>query len=654
MSSRPTRYWLVGLTLWLAACLYACAASTPAVQSPTGKTAVGPAVVLYPSTQVPVYVEDLSLGSRSAPVTLVAFLDLQCPYCSSAWDTIEQLRAKYSDAQLRIVVKHLPLPFHEHAESAAQAVLSVQRQHGDLAAAALIGRVMRTHDNLTAASLREWAEQSTPVVDPNAPGARAFSLTVEEQIRRDQALAIRLGIDGTPSFRINGIGVEGALPAAEFEKLIDIELSQVKLLMAKGVLEGEVYANRVATNHQPVRVESTQAPEQDLTRWAVPVGSSPQLGPTLAPVVVVAFMDYECPFCSRGFSTLKQLRQLYPTQLRIVWKHRPLDFHEQAAGAAEFAVAVRKQKGDTAFWDITDRLFAHQTELSGATYEGLATEMGVDSSAWHQQAKTGILAGVLAADSDEADAFGVEATPQFFVNGLRVKGSRPIEEFQAIVDRELTAAATLKQSGIAEARLGEALVAAAKPAPEPASIDAAARLAEGPSIGPATAKVTIHAFSDYQCPFCQRADATVRELLAKYPKEVRFVWHDLPLEFHEHARAAATLAREVLAQKGNAAFFELNRVLFAKQADLSEQSLMKYASGLDLTEANLRAERREAAHADALARDKKLANELKITSTPTFIVGRYLLEGAQPMRSFERLIRLELAKLSAAKPTQKR
>ncbi len=629
--------------------------SSPMGPKSGGVTTVEPAIVLRPSDIIPVEAEDLSLGSRSASVTLVVFLDLECPFCGRAWDTVEQLQTKFGAAQLRVVVKHLPLGFHKHAVTAARHLLEVQRQHGDIAASAFLRRVLHDQERMDDTSLLQaWAAQSSPHPDPNAPSTRVFSLTVEEQLLRDQALATRLGIDGTPAFRINGIALEGALPAAEFEPIIERELINTQRLVAQGMPPGDVYANRVSTNHQPTRLEPARAPEQDETRWAVPVGNSPQLGPPAAPVTIVAFMDYQCPFCERGFLTLKRLREKYPSQLRIAWRHRPLDFHEQAQAASEFAIEVRKQKADAAFWDATEQLFSQQADLSSATYARIAAKLGIDVTAWHKHASQHDSDATLSADADVADAFGVEGTPQFFVNGLRVKGSKPIEEFARLIDRELAAAEALKQGGAPEARIGAALMAEARPAPEPPAIDPGIRLPEGPSTGPAKAPVTIHIFSDYQCPFCQRADVTVRSLLAKYPKELRLVWHDLPMGFHDRARAAATFSREVFAQKGEAAFFQVSGLLFEKQSDLSEASLLGYARAFGVREEPLDESRREQAHGKLVDRDRELAEKLHITGTPTFLVGRYLVEGAQPMRSFERLIRLELAKSRVPEPLKKR
>jgi protein-disulfide isomerase len=366
-------------------------------------------------------------------------------------------------------------------------------------------------------------------------------------------------------------------------------------------------------------------------------------------VTIVAFMDYECPFCQRGFLTMKELREKYRDDLRIVWKHRPLEFHEHAEAASRFAAVVRQQKGDAAFFTATERLFERQTELSDENYARIATALGIDDATWKRTVASSTVDDELAADSDLADDFAVSGTPHFFVNGLRVKGARPVEDFSTIIDSELARAAELRKNGTKPADIPTALLAQARPAAELVTIPSGAVLSSGPSIGPAKAPVSIHVFSDYQCPFCQRAEVTLRSVVTKYPKDVRVVWHDLPLGFHERARPAATFALEVRAQKGDVAFFKFNRMLFEKQDDLSQSALVSYAASLGLRTENLNEDRREQTHGPSIDRDAKLAGQLNISGTPAFVVDRYLVEGAQPARRFERLIRRVLAEQAAAK-----
>lgn len=639
--------WLFAIALMIG-----CAAPSQqrGVEQKGAVTRVAPAVILRPSEILPIYPEDFGVGSRSAPVTVVAFMDLECPYCARGYETISRIQKRFGADQVRIVVKHLPLPFHAHASRAARQLMELQRNQGDGVAAAFLERVFANQPELSEATLRNWAKQAAGVkTTEGTPAGRVFSVSVEEQLQRDAALAARLGIDGTPEFRINGISLTGALPEEEFERTIRNELDAVKQLVRQGMTEGDVYASRVTTNHKPKAAEeaASSTAQTDTIRWAIPLGNSPQLGPSTAPVTIVAFMDYECPFCQRAFETVKQLRAKYRDQVRVIWKHRPLEFHPHAAAASSLAILIRKHHGDEAFWNATDQLFAKQDALSDLAALPLVSALRLDLTQLQQRDFEKFRDQVLSADSDVADDFGVEGTPQFFVNGWRIKGARPIEDFSEVVDRELTAAQALKARGTKDSELYSALTADARPAPAPSTIAETASFPEGPSIGPAKAKVTIRVFSDYQCPFCRRAESTLNEVRKKYPGDVRVVWYDLPLSFHEHARSAATLAREVRARRGDEAFFNANHWLFEHQADLSEATLLEYARSVGIQADAVTETRREQSHGPTIDRDRKLAEDLHITGTPTFVVGRYLLEGAQPANRFERLIRRTLAEQPA-------
>src|SRR2546428_9709687 len=104
----------------------------------------------------------------------------------------------------------------------------------------------------------------------------------------------------------------------------------------------------------------------------VPVGGSPQLGPDDALVTLVVFSDFQCPFCARIEPTLAQLRDRYGADLRIVWKHNPLDFHTNAMPAAEATAEAFAQGGNPTFWALHDRLFANAPNLDRADIERAA------------------------------------------------------------------------------------------------------------------------------------------------------------------------------------------------------------------------------------------------------------------------------------------
>jgi protein-disulfide isomerase len=159
-------------------------------------------------------------------------------------------------------------------------------------------------------------------------------------------------------------------------------------------------------------------------------------GPVGALVTVVEFSDFECPFCKREASIMKQLLADYPEDVRLVWKDCPLPVHANAEPAAELARAARASQGDAGFWKAHDSLYESQSELGENLFRSIAKDLGLR---WERVAvdirgaRYGekIRAGV--ALSDRVD---VPATPTVFVNGRKLVGAQPYEKLRALVDEE--------------------------------------------------------------------------------------------------------------------------------------------------------------------------------------------------------------------------
>jgi protein-disulfide isomerase len=160
----------------------------------------------------------------------------------------------------------------------------------------------------------------------------------------------------------------------------------------------------------------------------------PIRGPARAPVTLVVFSDFQCPFCARVEPTLAQVRQAYGNQVRIVWKHQPLSFHTNALPAAEAAEAAREQGK---FWEFHDRLFANQQLLSRETYERHARELGLDMKRFRAALDTGKFRARVQEDQALANSVGAQGTPTMFVNGERVVGAVPFEQVKGAIDRAL-------------------------------------------------------------------------------------------------------------------------------------------------------------------------------------------------------------------------
>ena len=150
-----------------------------------------------------------------------------------------------------------------------------------------------------------------------------------------------------------------------------------------------------------------------------------------APVTLVEYGDFECPFCGRAEPVVRQLLNEFGNDLRYVFRHLPLsDVHPRAQLAAEAAEAAGDQG---AFWEMHDLLFDHQDALEPKNLVEYARELGLDVDRFTEQLRRHEHAGRIASDVDDADLSGVSGTPTFFVNGIRHQGAYDIETLTAAV-----------------------------------------------------------------------------------------------------------------------------------------------------------------------------------------------------------------------------
>lgn len=187
-----------------------------------------------------------------------------------------------------------------------------------------------------------------------------------------------------------------------------------------------IVARAPATVHlQPPRIEVSS--------------SGPSMGPADAPVTLIEFADFQCPFCSRALPVIRSLRERYPTQLRVVFKHLPLSsIHPRARPAAEASVCAEQQGK---FWEFHDRVFQNASALADEDLRGHASQLGLDLAAFDACLQGTEHAARISADLTEAAAAGISGTPAFVLNGVLVRGLQPPDAFAAMIDRELAAAA---------------------------------------------------------------------------------------------------------------------------------------------------------------------------------------------------------------------
>ena len=173
------------------------------------------------------------------------------------------------------------------------------------------------------------------------------------------------------------------------------------------------------------------------TRIDVPIlENDPTFGPAGAPIILVEFSDFECPFCRSHFlEVLPRLKAAYPDQILYVYKDFPLtSIHPNAVPAAEAAHCAREQG---AFWEFHDLLFSMRLELGLGAYLEYAAELDLDMDDFTLCVDERRYADIVRGSYDFASQFGLRSTPTFFINGIAVIGSQPFEAFARIIDAEL-------------------------------------------------------------------------------------------------------------------------------------------------------------------------------------------------------------------------
>jgi protein-disulfide isomerase len=627
------------------------ASATATSAAPVAAAPVATAAAASPEDDagVPIDPSDPSWGDRSAPVTIVEFADFQCPYCARAQPAMARIRQVYGPEKVRMVWKNAPLPFHENARPAAEAGAGVRALAGDEAFWRFLALAFDNPGKLGEDAYVAWAQQAgIKNADDFRAGLRAHRWAAK--VDADVAEARAVGAAGTPWFFVNGIKMVGAQPFEAFQSIVDAQTLAAQAKVASGTPADRVYAllskeNRAA--EPPEKDDDDDLPEDTKTVFKVPVATSPVRGPAGAPVTLVEFADYECPFCVRAEATLREIASDYGPKVRLVFKNEPLPFHKRAEPAAEAALEVRAEKGDAAFWTMHDSMFVEPRDLSDEGLVRLAVAAGARADKVQNAIAKHTHQGEIEADADVADDFQANGTPHFFINGRRLVGSQPKAKFAAIIDEEIKKAQALAEGGTRPEAIYDALTKDGQAAPAPERVAVDGLPASDPARGPATAKVTLHEFADFQCPYCARAEATVKQVEKAYGDRLRVVWHDLPLPFHENAMPAARAAREARKQKGDKGFWAMHDAFFADSTEgtkiaRSDLDADARTLGLDMTQwtAALDGD----AHKSEVDLDAEAADKLGFKGTPAFVIvpaggkAGYVIDGAQDFGRFRRLV----------------
>ena len=362
-------------------------------------------------------------GDPAAPVVIEEFSSYQCPFCGSFFqESYSQVMANYVETgQVLYVFRDFPLPTQPQSPLAAEAANCAGQTGGGSAYWAMHDRLFESQAEWsgkgnTEAIFKGYAEGLG--LDAAAFGECLDSRATRAQVEADVAEGSARGVRGTPTFFINGQPLVGAQPYAAIAQVIDAALA------------GET----------PATVEPAVPPTAPTPTTIAPADDALVLGDPDAPVTIIEFSDYQCPFCARHFQeTWPQLKAEFVDTGRVWYVFKDFSItsiHPQAPQAHEAARCAGEQG---AYWAMHDRLFARQAEWAGrsdhvATFKGYAAELELETAAFDVCLDSGRWVGAVNADLAEGAGLGVRGTPTFFINDYPLVGAQPYETFQYAID----------------------------------------------------------------------------------------------------------------------------------------------------------------------------------------------------------------------------
>ncbi|NVB37993.1 thioredoxin domain-containing protein [Pseudenhygromyxa sp. WMMC2535] len=380
-----------------------------------------------------------SRGPADAPVTIVMFSDFECPYCEEALATITALQADYPD-EIRLVYKAFPLNRHPTAMLAALIGYSAHAQ----------GKFWPWHDRVFSGggidepTLERYIDEVG--LDRQRLAKELDELDYAAEVRRDLRTAKRLELRSTPVFFVNGRRLDGARPRRVFEHVIEQELSLAKGLAEKGVSAAELYEFTTQWGYTAIVYEDARPSLDEDSVYPVPIGDAPTRGRDDAPITIVAFSDFQCPFCARGHERMEALRQEHGDDIRFVFRHFPLPGHPLGALASRASFAARDAGK---FWEFHDAVYAFGARYTADDLLAIGDELGIPRAALEEAMVGTEHDAAIEADMDLGIRLGITGTPAYFINGRPVVGVQPLLDFRMLVAEELRRVEAARNEGVA-------------------------------------------------------------------------------------------------------------------------------------------------------------------------------------------------------------
>ncbi|MGM0575692.1 MAG: DsbA family protein [Myxococcota bacterium] len=563
---------------------------------------------------------------ENTKVYIQEFSDFQCPFCGRVNPTIDKVMKEYDS--VRLCFGHNALPFHKDAKLAAIASMAAHQQ----------GKFWEMHDklfenqrNLKRDDLVKYAEELELDVEKFKEALDDEKMA--EFVENNRAVANATGATGTPGFFINGKVLKGAQPFPKFQEVIEAEVEAMGDEAGKDAYTARTKENNkdlaayIFEGKEPPKVADAKKKKKeqkprpvDRTVYKVTVDedADPILGNKDALVTLAVFSEFQCPFCKRVKPTLDKITEEYGDKVRFVFKHNPLPFHKQAMPAS-LAAACAQDQGK--FWEMHDKLFENQRALGEDDLKKYAKELGLDVAKWQKCFDSEKYADKIEADQELAGKVTARGTPNTFVNGRKLTGAKPFDEFKQVIDEEIEKAEKLieQNDDVTAENVYEHVVKDGKVFEPLADKVNEFEIDEQSAIkGETDAKVRIVEFSDFECPFCARVGKPLEQVKEHYGDKAAIVFKHFPLSFHKQAMPAS-LASECAREQGK--FWEFHDLAFANQKELGEENFFAWAKELDLKEDQFKKCFESKKYKDKIEANMAEGRKAGVRGTPTIYIN---------------------------------
>ena len=388
--------------------------SEPPTPAPTPAPAAAPSAPSDPNQiwRVTTHADDAKVGPDTAPVRVVVFGAFGNMESSEFAPAIHQAAKEFGNkVQIRFKHKVIPAP-HPDAVMAAEASAAANAQ----------GNFWPFFDKLmpNTAIDRGGIEAAA-----KAAGLDMARFTKEldggkyrGQVLRDSLLTNEVAAHSYPNILVNGV----RLKTKTFEGLKALIEDQARKQASAGA-GGKKYEDIVKEGKT---FEQMGGPAAKFD-----IDGSPILGRKEAKIEVAVFEDFQCPFCSKIAPSMKDFQKRFPNDVKIVYKHMPLDIHAEAQIAAQASMAAMVQGK---FWEYHDILYNNQQALTRPDLEKYAEQAGLDVAKFKKDLDSGVGKGVISRDMREGQNAGASGTPSVFINGMKYQGPRgyPPEGLEAV------------------------------------------------------------------------------------------------------------------------------------------------------------------------------------------------------------------------------